>query len=64
MATSKGDFYLDNKKSVSVDMMKSFQYPLRMLHDPELKSQVKHPLLGASRTFLTQKLELDGGDAG
>ncbi|XP_068187650.1 alpha-2-antiplasmin-like [Antennarius striatus] len=39
-ATSKGVFYLDNQNSVSVDMMKSAQYPLRLMGDPELDAQV------------------------
>lgn len=39
-ATSKGVFYLDNQNSVSVDMMKSSQYPLRLMDDPQLKAQV------------------------
>lgn len=51
LVTSKGVFYLDNKNSVSVDMMKSFQYPFRLLHDPELKSQVKHQLSGGNGAF-------------
>lgn len=38
--TSKGVFYLDNQNSVPVDMMKSAQYPLRLLDDPELEAQV------------------------
>lgn len=38
--TTKGAFYLDNQNSVSVDMMKSAQYPLRLLHDPELDALV------------------------
>lgn len=41
--TSKGAFYLDNQNSVLVDMMKSAQYPLRLLHDPELEAQVTSP---------------------
>lgn len=41
--TSKGAFYLDNQNSVLVDMMKSAQYPLRLLHDPELEAQVAPP---------------------
>lgn len=49
--TSKGVFYLDNKNSVSVDMMKSSQYPFRLLHDPELKSQVNQQLSGAAEVF-------------
>ncbi|XP_045896223.1 alpha-2-antiplasmin [Micropterus dolomieu] len=40
LVTSKGVFYLDNQNSVSVDMMKSAQYPLRLLDDPELEAQV------------------------
>lgn len=40
LVTSKGVFYLDNQNSVSVDMMKSAQYPLRLLDDHELKAQV------------------------
>lgn len=40
LVTSKGEFYLDNQNSVSVDMMKSAQYPLRVLDDHELKAQV------------------------
>ncbi|KAF3840542.1 hypothetical protein F7725_006404 [Dissostichus mawsoni] len=38
--TSKGAFYLDNSNSVSVDMMKSPQYPLRLLNDQQLEAQV------------------------
>lgn len=41
LVTSKGVFYLDNQNSVSVDMMKSAQYPLRLLDDHELKAQVQ-----------------------
>nr|XP_046266696.1 alpha-2-antiplasmin-like isoform X1 [Scatophagus argus]XP_046266697.1 alpha-2-antiplasmin-like isoform X1 [Scatophagus argus] len=40
MVTSKGVFYLDNQNSVLVDMMKSAQYPLRLLDDPKLEAQV------------------------
>lgn len=40
LLTSKAVFYLDNKNSVSVDMMKSAQYPLRLLDAPELGAQV------------------------
>lgn len=40
LGTSKGVFYLDNHNSVSVDMMKSAQYPLRLLDDQELNAQV------------------------
>ncbi|MEQ2175330.1 hypothetical protein GOODEAATRI_016908 [Goodea atripinnis] len=38
--TSKGVFYLDSQNSVSVDMMKSVQYPLRLMDDPQLQAQV------------------------
>lgn len=38
--TSKGAFYLDNHNAVSVDMMKSAHYPLRLLDDPQLEAQV------------------------
>ncbi|XP_026213286.1 alpha-2-antiplasmin-like isoform X2 [Anabas testudineus] len=40
LVTSKGEFYLDSQKSVSVNMMKSAHYPLRLLDDPELGAQV------------------------
>lgn len=52
LATSKGVFYLDNKNSVSVDMMKSSQYPFRLLHDPELKSQVASFSFKGNTSFL------------
>lgn len=51
LATSKGVFYLDTKNSVSVDMMKSVQYSFRLMHDPELESQVKYQLSGAYGAF-------------
>lgn len=38
--TSKGAFHLDNSNTVSVDMMKSPQYPLRLLNDQQLEAQV------------------------
>lgn len=38
--TSKGAFYLDHQNSVSVDMMKSAHYPLRLMDDPQLEAQV------------------------
>lgn len=41
LMTSQGVFYLDNQNSVSVAMMKSAQYPLRLLDDHELKAQVQ-----------------------
>lgn len=47
--TTKGAFYLDNQNSVSVDMMKSAQYPLRLLHDPELDA-----LVMGGFTFVTE----------
>ncbi|XP_059208429.1 alpha-2-antiplasmin [Centropristis striata] len=40
LGTSKGVFYLDSQNSVSVDMMKSAHYPLRLLDDQELEAQV------------------------
>ncbi|XP_061595128.1 alpha-2-antiplasmin isoform X2 [Cololabis saira] len=39
LATTKGVFYLDSQTSVSVNMMKSAQYPLRLMDDPELQAQ-------------------------
>uniref|UniRef100_A0A3Q0R5N7 Serpin domain-containing protein n=1 Tax=Amphilophus citrinellus TaxID=61819 RepID=A0A3Q0R5N7_AMPCI len=39
-ATSKGEFYLDSQNFVSVDMMKSAQYPLRLMYDAKLEAQV------------------------
>lgn len=39
-ATSKGEFYLDSQNSVSVDMMKSVQYPLRLMYESKLEAQV------------------------
>lgn len=38
--TSKGLFYVDNQNSVSVDMMRSLKYPLRLMHDAELEAMV------------------------
>lgn len=54
LVTSKGAFYLDNQNSVSVDMMKSAQYPLRLLGDPELEAQVR--LAEEACLFLVLKL--------
>lgn len=51
LVTSKGKFYLDNQNSVSVDMMKSAQYPLRLLDDRELRAQVQQ--LYGCNDFLT-----------
>ncbi|XP_041808772.1 alpha-2-antiplasmin [Chelmon rostratus] len=50
--TSKGVFYLDNQNSVSVDMMKSAQYPLRLLDDPELGAQVASFPFKGNTSFL------------
>ncbi|TKS83421.1 Alpha-2-antiplasmin [Collichthys lucidus] len=50
--TSKGVFYLDNQNSVPVDMMKSAQYPLRLLHDPELEAQVASFPFKGNTSFL------------
>lgn len=61
-ATSKGVFYLDNKNSVSVDMMKSSQYPFRLLHDPELKSQVNQLLSGGCAAFSGAEVKTSGKD--
>ncbi|XP_044077179.1 alpha-2-antiplasmin isoform X2 [Siniperca chuatsi] len=52
LATSKGVFYLDNQNSVSVDMMKSAQYPLRLLDDPELEAQVASFPFKGNTSFL------------
>lgn len=51
-ATSKGVFYLDNQNSVSVDMMKSSQYPLRLMDDPQLKAQVASFPFKGNTSFL------------
>lgn len=48
LVTSKGVFYLDSQNSVSVDMMKSAHFPLRLLDDPELEAQVTLTFLGTS----------------
>ncbi|KAM9348516.1 alpha-2-antiplasmin [Symphorus nematophorus] len=50
--TSKGVFYLDNQNSVSVDMMKSAQYPLRLLDDPEMEAQVASFPFKGNTSFL------------
>ncbi|XP_056266772.1 alpha-2-antiplasmin isoform X2 [Pseudoliparis swirei] len=52
LLTSKGVFYLNNQNSVSVDMMKSAQYPLRLLHDPELEAQVASFPFKGNTSFL------------
>ncbi|XP_040906670.1 alpha-2-antiplasmin [Toxotes jaculatrix] len=50
--TSKGVFYLDGQNSVSVDMMKSAHYPLRLLDDPELEAQVASFPFKGNTSFL------------
>ncbi|XP_022600482.1 alpha-2-antiplasmin-like [Seriola dumerili] len=50
--TSKGAFYLDSQNSVSVDMMKSVHYPLRLLDDPELEAQVASFPFKGNTSFL------------
>uniref|UniRef100_A0A3P8S8E9 Serpin domain-containing protein n=1 Tax=Amphiprion percula TaxID=161767 RepID=A0A3P8S8E9_AMPPE len=50
--TSKGVFYLDNQNSVPVDMMKSAQYPLHLLDDPELEAQVASFPFKGNTSFL------------
>uniref|UniRef100_A0A8C4DN62 Serpin domain-containing protein n=1 Tax=Dicentrarchus labrax TaxID=13489 RepID=A0A8C4DN62_DICLA len=52
LGTSKGIFYLDNQNSVSVNMMKSAQYPLRLLDDPELEAQVASFPFKGNTSFL------------
>ncbi|XP_068587841.1 alpha-2-antiplasmin [Cebidichthys violaceus] len=57
LVTSKGVFYLDNQNSVSVDMMKSAQYPLRLLDDPELEAQVaSFPFMGNTSFLIVMPL--------
>ncbi|MEQ2209195.1 hypothetical protein XENOCAPTIV_026445 [Xenoophorus captivus] len=50
--TSKGVFYLDSQNSVSVDMMKSVQYPLRLMDDPQLQAQVASFPFKGNTSFL------------
>ncbi|XP_068436359.1 alpha-2-antiplasmin-like [Clinocottus analis] len=52
LVTSKGVFYLDSQNSVPVDMMKSAQYPLRLLDDPELEAQVASFPFKGNTSFL------------
>ncbi|XP_035480373.1 alpha-2-antiplasmin isoform X1 [Scophthalmus maximus] len=52
LETSKGLFYVDTQNSVSVDMMKSAKYPLRLLVDPELEAQVASFPFKANTSFL------------
>lgn len=51
-ATTKGVFYLDGQNFVSVDMMSSGQYPVRVMHDPELKAQVASFPFKGNASFL------------
>ncbi|XP_056141134.1 alpha-2-antiplasmin [Lampris incognitus] len=50
--TSKGAFYLDVQKAVSVDMMKSAHYPLRLMDDAELQAQVASFPFKGNTSFL------------
>ncbi|XP_040006313.1 alpha-2-antiplasmin [Xiphias gladius] len=52
LVTSKGVFYLDSQNSVSVDMMKSAHFPLRLLDDPELEAQVASFPFKGNTSFL------------
>ncbi|XP_072230989.1 alpha-2-antiplasmin isoform X2 [Leuresthes tenuis] len=51
-ATSKGEFYLNSLISVSVDMMKSAQYPIRLMDDPDLQAQVASFSFKGNTSFL------------
>ncbi|XP_030603058.1 alpha-2-antiplasmin [Archocentrus centrarchus] len=51
-ATSKGEFYLDSQNFVSVDMMKSAQYPLRLMYDAKLEAQVASFPFKGNTSFL------------
>ncbi|XP_023869254.1 alpha-2-antiplasmin isoform X3 [Salvelinus sp. IW2-2015] len=50
--TQKGEFYLDNKNFVHVDMMRSAKYPLSLLEDGELGAQVARFLFKGNTSFL------------
>ncbi|CAL8363793.1 unnamed protein product [Lota lota] len=50
--TSKGLFYVDDQNSVSVDMMRSPRYPLRLLHDAELEATVASFPFKGNKSFL------------
>nr|XP_020442873.1 alpha-2-antiplasmin-like [Monopterus albus] len=52
LKTSKGVFYLDRQNLVSVDMMRSAHYPLRLLDDPELEAQVASFPFKGNTSFL------------
>lgn len=60
LVTSKGVFYLDNQNSVSVDMMKSAQYPIRLLDDPELEAQVTPAFMSTSVMLLIPSIITSG----
>uniref|UniRef100_A0A667YJC1 Serpin domain-containing protein n=1 Tax=Myripristis murdjan TaxID=586833 RepID=A0A667YJC1_9TELE len=51
-ATSKSIFYLDNQNSVWVDMMKSAQYPLRLMFESQLQAQVASFPFKGNTSFL------------
>lgn len=51
--TQKGEFYLDNKNFVHVDMMRSAKYPLSLLEDGELGAQVSWAGCSALLLFCT-----------
>ncbi|XP_029547128.1 alpha-2-antiplasmin isoform X1 [Salmo trutta] len=50
--TQKGEFYLDNKNFVHVDMMRSAKYPLSLLEDGELGAQVARFPFKGNASFL------------
>ncbi|XP_063750659.1 alpha-2-antiplasmin-like isoform X2 [Eleginops maclovinus] len=52
MATFKETFYLSNRNSVPVDMMKSPQYPLRLLNDQQLEAQIASFPFKGNTSFL------------
>ncbi|KAK0135556.1 Alpha-2-antiplasmin [Merluccius polli] len=59
--TSKGLFYVDDQNSVSVDMMRSPKYPLRLLHDAELEATVAcFPFKGNKSFLVVQPIQGKG----
>ncbi|CAL8276962.1 unnamed protein product [Arctogadus glacialis] len=59
--TSKGLFYVDEQNSVSVDMMRSPRYPLRLLHDAELEATVAcFPFKGNKSFLVVQPIQGKG----
>ncbi|KAJ3589021.1 hypothetical protein NHX12_009869 [Muraenolepis orangiensis] len=59
--TSKGLFYVDDQNSVSVDMMHSPKYPLRLLHDTELEATVAlFPFKGNKSFLVVQPIQGKG----